>query len=438
MSESERGTAIRSESSASDGRTSRVGAFLRELGPGLITGAADDDPSGIGTYSQAGAAFGYGLLWTALLSFPLMIAVQLMCARLAVVSGRGLGSVLRRHYSPVLLWGACLLLIVGNTINIAADLGAMGATVALLTGLPALWLIPLFTAVIVAMLVFASYARMSSILKWLSVALFAYVGSAFLAHPDWRRVAAGTFLPHVVWSRDYLLTFVAIFGTTISPYLFFWQASQSVEQQKAIAHDIGGRAPRATERELRGTRRDVVTGMLVSNVIMYFIIVTAGATLHEAGKTTIQSASEAASALAPIAGQWAAWLFSAGIVGTGLLGVPVLAGSTAYALAEAAAWRRGMDEPAMSARKFYGVIVVSMLVGMALNFLHLDAIKLLVWSAVVNGILAPPLIILVLVVCNNRTIMAEHTNGRGLNIAGGFAALLMTAAALGLVGSWFH
>jgi len=427
----------RPPASVSRPRASRLGSFLRELGPGLITGAADDDPSGIGTYSQAGAAFGFGLLWTALLSFPLMIAVQLMCARIAVVTGRGLASVVRRHYAAPLLWGACLLLVIGNTVNIAADLGAMGATAQLLTHVPSLWLIPLFTAIVIALLVFAKYARMVQVLKWLATALFAYVGAAFLAHPDWRRVALGTFVPHVVWSRDYLLTFVAIFGTTISPYLFFWQASQGVEQQEAVARDIGGRPARATERELRGTRRDVVTGMFVSHLIMYFIIVTAGATLHVAGKTDIHSASEAATALSPIAGRWASWLFSAGLLGTGLLGVPVLAGSTAYALAEGAAWRRGMDEAASSARKFYGVIVASMLLGMVLDFLKLDAIKLLVWSAVVNGLLAPPLIVLILVVCNNREVMGDHVNGRLLNAAGGFAAVLMSLAAVALIVSWF-
>jgi Mn2+/Fe2+ NRAMP family transporter len=348
-----------------------------------------------------------------------------------------LASVVRRHYAAPLLWGACLLLVIGNTVNIAADLGAMGATAQLLTHVPSLWLIPLFTAIVIALLVFAKYARMVQVLKWLATALFAYVGAAFLAHPDWRRVALGTFAPHVVWSRDYLLTFVAIFGTTISPYLFFWQASQGVEQQEAVARDIGGRPARATERELRGTRRDVVTGMFVSNIIMYFIIVTAGATLHVAGKTDIHSASEAATALSPIAGRWASWLFSAGLLGTGLLGVPVLAGSTAYALAEGAAWRRGMDEAASSARKFYGVIVASMLLGMVLDFLKLDAIKLLVWSAVVNGLLAPPLIVLILVVCNNREVMGDHVNGRLLNAAGGFAAVLMSLAAVALIVSWF-
>ena len=415
----------------------RALTFVRELGPGLITGAADDDPSGIATYSQAGAAFGYGMLWTALLSLPLMSAVQLMCARIGIVARNGLAGVLREHYSRWLLWFACLLLLVANTVNIAADLGGMAAATTLLTGGRPLFFVPIYAAFVLGLLVFASYERMTKVLKWLTLVLFAYVIAALLARPDWRAVLAGTVLPRIALGRGYLLTFVAILGTTISPYLFFWQAAQNAEQDEHIMRRIVGRPRRAVQRELRAAKRDVYTGMFVSNLIMYFIILTVGATLHRAGVTDVQTAEQAAQALRPLAGPAAALLFTAGLVGTGMLGVPVLAGSAAYAVAEAAAWRRGMDEKVHTARNFYAVIGVAMLIGMALNFARFNAIKLLFWSAVLNGLLAPPLIIVILVVCNNPTIMGAHRTGRGLNVAGGLAALLMSGAAIALVASWF-
>ena len=418
-------------------RGERLRGRFRELGPGLITGAADDDPSGIATYSQAGAAFGYGMLWTALVSLPLMAAVQLMCARIGIVARSGLAAVLREHYSKWVLWFACLLLLVANTVNIAADLGGMAAATVLLTGGRSLWFVPVYTALVLALLIFASYERMTKVLKWLTLALFAYVLAGFLARPDWLGVLAGTLRPRIQLDRDYLLTFVAILGTTISPYLFFWQAAQNAEQDEHLMQRIVGRPRRALQRELRSAKRDVYTGMFVSNLIMYFIILTVGATLHRAGLTDVQTAEEAARALRPIAGPAAALLFTAGLVGTGLLGVPVLAGSAAYAVAEAAAWRRGMDEKVHNARNFYAVIAVAMIVGMALTFARFNAIKLLFWSAVLNGLLAPPLIVIILVVCNNAKVMGAQRNGRGLNALGVLAAALMSAAAVALVASWF-
>jgi NRAMP (natural resistance-associated macrophage protein)-like metal ion transporter len=415
----------------------RMVSRVRELGPGLITGAADDDPSGIATYSQAGAAFGYGLLWTALISLPLMSAIQLMCARIGIVARSGLAAVLREHYPRWTLWLACLLLVVGNTINIAADLGGMAAAAKLLTGIPAIWFVPAFTALILALLVFASYEKMTRVLKWLTLALFSYVFAAMLSGAEWLAVLRGTFLPHIGFSRNYLLTFVAIMGTTISPYLFFWQAAQNAEQDAHIMRRIVGRPRRAVQRELRAAARDVNVGMLFSNLIMYFIILTAGATLHPAGITNVQTAEQAATALQPLAGSAATLLFTLGLVGTGILGVPVLAGSAAYAIAEAAAWRAGMDEKVHNARQFYGVIAVAMGAGMLLNFFHANAIKLLIGSAVINGLLAPPLIAIVLVVCNNEKVMGTHKNGRTLNILGGLGVLMMTAAAVGLLLSWF-
>lgn len=415
----------------------RLQSRLRELGPGLITGAADDDPSGIATYSQAGAAFGYGLLWTALVSLPLMSAVQLMCARIGIVSRNGLAAVLRQHYSRWLLWFACLLLLVANTLNVAADLGGMAAATALLVGGQPAWLVPFYTVLVLALLVFASYERMTKMLIGLTFALFAYVLAGFLARPDWLAVLAGTFVPHVRFTRDYLLTLVAILGTTISPYLFFWQASQNAEQEEHLLQRIVGRPRRAVERELRTAKRDVYAGMFVSQVVMYFIILTVGATLHQAGMTSVQTAEQAATALRPLAGPAASLLFTLGLVGTGMLGVPVLAGSAAYAVAEAAAWRRGMDEKVHSAKNFYAVIGVAMIIGMALNFAHFNAIKLLFWSAVVNGLLAPPLIVIILIVCNNAEVMGEHRNSWGLNVLGILAGVIMSGAAIGLFVSWF-
>jgi NRAMP (natural resistance-associated macrophage protein)-like metal ion transporter len=414
-----------------------IGAFLKDLGPGLITGAADDDPSGISTYSQAGAAFGFGLLWTALLSFPLMVAVQLMCARLGLVTRRGLASVLRKYYPPWLLWFACSLLVVSNTINIAADLSGMGAGAELLTHIDHIWFVPVFAIVILLFLMFGSYASLLRIFKWLTLVLFAYVIAAFLAKPSWSAVAKGTFLPQISFTKEYLFTFVAIFGTTISPYLFFWQAAQEVEADEALNSQLGDRPRRSLERELRSARTDVSAGMVVSNIVMYFIILTAGATLHAHGHTQVQTAAEAAKALQPLAGKLAALLFTLGIVGTGLLGVPVLAGSAAYAVAEAAAWRRGMDAQPHQARNFYLVIAASMLIGVALSFSPIDPIRLLLWSAVINGILAPPLIIIVLVICNNAKVMGSFRNGPTLNVFGSIAAAIMTGSALALIASWF-
>lgn len=407
----------------------RVGRFFRNLGPGLITGAADDDPSGIATYSQAGAAFGYGLLWTALLTLPLMAAVQQMCARIGIVTHTGLACVLRRHYSAWVLWFACLLLLIGNTINIAADLGGMAAAGTLLTGIPSAWFVPVFTLLILVLLIYASYEVMTRIFKWMTLVLFAYVFAAVLAHPGWWHVLRGTLWPDLKLTKNAMLTLVALLGTTISPYLFFWQAAQNAEQED---HRERGRHRRPIQREIRSAEQDVNMGMFISNMIMYFIILTAGATLHRAGITDVQTAGQAAVALRPIAGPLASWLFSFGIIGTGMLGVPVLAGSAAYAVAEAAAWKRGMDETVHTASHFYGVIGVAMLVGMGLAFGKANAIKLLFLSAVANGLLAPPLIVIILVVCNNQKIMHKYKNGRTLNILGIAAAVIMTVAAVGM------
>jgi NRAMP (natural resistance-associated macrophage protein)-like metal ion transporter len=407
----------------------------QSFGPGLITGAADDDPSGISTYSQAGAAFGYGLLWTALVTWPLMIAVQLMCARIGTVARSGLACVLREHYSRRLLWFACALLLVANTVNIAADLGGMGAAAALLTGVPSGLYVPVFAALVLALLVFASYAIMTRLLKWLTWSLFAYVIAAFLAHPRFSDVIRGTLLPRLT-EKGVLLTLVAILGTTISPYLFFWQAAQNAEEDEHLTARFEGRTRRTVGRELRSVRVDVVAGMTLSNGIMYFIILTAGATLHQAGLTDVQTAQQAAEALRPISGALASVLFAAGIVGTGMLGVPVLAGSAAYAVAEARGWARGMDLHVRAAPHFYALIGIATVLGTLLDFTHLNPIRMLFWSAVINGLLAPPLIVIVILVCNNPAVMGKYRNGWALNLFGGLAAVAMGVAAIALVASW--
>jgi NRAMP (natural resistance-associated macrophage protein)-like metal ion transporter len=406
--------------------------FFAELGPGLITGAADDDPSGISTYSVAGAAFGYAPLWTAILSFPLMAAVQLMCARLGLVSGRGLASVIRRRYSRRVLWGACGLLIVANVINIGADLGGMAAASEMVTGVKAVFWTPLYAGFIVSLLFWSSYRQIVRIFKWLTLVLFAYVLTAFLAHPEWPAVLHASALPHVEWSNGFLAIFVGILGTTISPYLFFWQAAQEVEEDRAAGRRTVQQRRGATDAELQRARTDVMTGMFFSNFVMYFIILTTAATLHANGQTSIATARQAAEALRPLAGDGAYWLFAIGLIGTGMIGVPVLAGSCAYAVAEAEGWRGSLEDTPRLARRFYAVVAVSMLVGLILSFVGLDAVTMLFWSAVVNGVLASPLIVLVVLLTSDHTVMGKRVNSPLLRWLGWATAVVMTAAAVGM------
>jgi NRAMP (natural resistance-associated macrophage protein)-like metal ion transporter len=418
------------------GRPGRVRRFFAELGPGLITGAADDDPSGISTYSVAGAAFGYAPLWTALFSFPLMAAVQLMCARLGMVSGRGLASVIRNHYSRRVLWAACALLVVANVINIGADLGGMAEVSEMVTGVRALVWTPLYAVFIVSLLFWSSYRRIARIFKWLTLVLFAYVLAAFLARPDWGAVLRATLMPHVEWTNRYLAVFVGILGTTISPYLFFWQAAQEVEEDRAAGRRTVRQRRGATDEDLRRVRTDVLTGMFFSNLVMYFIILTTAATLHAHGETGIATARAAAEALRPLAGAGAYWLFAIGLIGTGMLGVPVLAGSCAYAVAEAEGWRGSLDDTPRLARRFYAVVAVAMLVGLILNYVGLDAVTMLFWSAVVNGVLAAPLIVLVVLLTSDHAVMGGRVNPPLLRWLGWATAVVMTAATVGMVATF--
>lgn len=419
-------------SSSSNKTVRRVRRFFGELGPGLITGAADDDPSGISTYSVTGAAFGYAPLWTALFSFPLMVAVQLMCARLGMVTGRGLAGVVRREYPRWVLWGACALLIVANVINIGADLGGMADATEMVTGINSLIWTPIYAVLIVSLLFWASYKLIARIFKWFTLVLFAYVAAALLAHPDWSAVLRSTFVPRVEWSSDYLATFVGLIGTTISPYLFFWQASEEVEEERAKGRRTVRQRKGATDEELRKSRTDVVTGMFFSNLIMYFIILTTASTLHAHGQTHIETAQQAAEALSPLAGRGAYLLFTLGLIGTGMLGVPVLAGATAYAIAEAAAWRGTLEDRPRLARKFYAVIAVSMMLGLALDYAGFNAVKMLFWSAVVNGVLAPPLVVLVVLLTSNSKVMGKRVIPPLLQWLGWATATIMALASVAM------
>ena len=414
--------------------TNRIVEYLSNLGPGLVTGAADDDPSGISTYSVAGAWFGYATLWTALVSFPLMAAVQLMCARLGMVTGSGLASALRARYPRWVLWLACTLVVVANVFNIGADLGGMADAMQMISGIPSYFWTVFFAAFVLALLLWTSYRFMARVFKWLTLVLFAYVIDAFLARPDWGKVLYATFVPHIEWSKAYISVLVGILGTTISPYLFFWQASQEVEEERDMGRVTVAQRKGAAESELRVARRDVVTGMLLSNLVMYFLILTTGATLNAHGHTTIESAKQAAEALRPLAGQGAYWLFTLGIIGTGMLAVPVLSGSCAYAIAEGAKWKdASLNLHPRLAPKFYFIIGVSIVIGLAFNFAHLNPVKMLFWSAILNGLLAPPLVIMVVLLTSDRRVMGKHVNSPLLKTMGWACAVVMSAAAIALV-----
>ncbi|HEY3136257.1 MAG TPA: Nramp family divalent metal transporter [Blastocatellia bacterium] len=409
-----------------------VHRFFGELGPGLITGAADDDPSGISTYSVTGASFGYAPLWTALFSFPLMAAVQVMCARLGLVTGRGLASNLRRNYPRGVVWGACALLVIANVVNIGADLGGMAEATSMVTGISHFVWTPIYAALVVSLLFWTSYSRIARVFKWLTLILFAYIIAAFLAHPDWQAVLFSTFVPQIEWSSNYLAAFVGILGTTISPYLFFWQASQEVEEEREMGHTTVREREGATNADLRKSRTDVLTGMFFSNLVMYFIILTTAATLHANGQTGIETAQQAAEALKPVAGNFAYLLFTLGLIGTGMLGVPILTGAAAYAIAEARVWRGTLEDQPRMAKKFYAVVAVSMLLGLSLNYAGIHAVKMLFLAAVLNGVLAPPLIVLVVLLTSNKKVMGKRVNPPVLKWLGWATSAIMAAAAIGM------
>jgi NRAMP (natural resistance-associated macrophage protein)-like metal ion transporter len=407
--------------------------IARVLGPGLISGASDDDPSGIGTYSQTGAAFGYQLGWTMLLTFPLMCAVQIASARLGRSTGHGIAGNLARNYPAWLLHGLVGLLLIANIINIGADLGAMADATRLLLSGPHILYVVGFALIVATLEIFISYKRYARILKWLTLALLAYVATLFLADVDWGSAFRGLVMPSLVWDAAVITTIVAILGTTISPYLFFWQASEEVEDIEANArrsplHDHPEQGPAAIER----IEIDTIVGMGLSNIIALAIILTTAATLHQQGITDIETSAQAAEALRPVAGQFASAIFAAGIVGTGLLAVPVLAGSAAYALGESRRWPVGLDRKPREARAFYSTIAIATIIGASINFLPINPVKALYWAAVVNGVVAVPVMGVMMLMTGQHKIMGKWVLGRGLRALGWLSTAVMAACVIAM------
>ena len=407
--------------------------LLQIMGPGLITGASDDDPSGIATYSQAGAQFSYDLGWTLLFSFPLMCAIQEVSARIGRITGRGIAGNLKRHYAGWIVYSLVFLLVAANTINLGADLGAMAASLKLLIGGPSLLYVALFGITIVLLETFVRYARYVSVLKWLTLSLFAYVGVAMVVHVPWGQVGHHLVVPDISFKSDYLTAVVAILGTTISPYLFFWQAEEEVEEVKELdgAKPLE-RDPGAAPVEFQRIRIDTYLGMFFSNIVALFIVITTAATLHVHGITNIQTSAQAAEALRPIAGQFVFLVFGLGIIGTGMLSVPVLAGSAAYATGEAFGWHVGLSRKFTRAKAFYATILVSMVVGGALNFTSIDPVKALFWSAVINGVVAVPVMVMMMLLGSHKEAMGQFTLPRSLKVVGWLATVAMAAAAVGM------
>lgn len=405
--------------------------LLSRIGPGFITGASDDDPSGIGTYAQIGAAFGYAHLWMTLFSIPFMIAVQEMCGRIGLVTGRGLAGVLRKHYARPVLVGAVSLLVLANVINIGADMVAMAAALRLVLKLPyAVWLTILMIGSL-ALIIFVPYAQYVRYLKYLTLTLFAYVAVALVVRQDWSAIAHATLLPTISFDTASIMTAVAFLGTTVSPYLFFWQSAEEVEEQ--VAHHriraMGVGVPRVTPRDIRDMRLDTTVGMIFSNLISYFIIITTASTLHRHGVTHIDSAAEAARALQPVAGPFASLLFALGIVGTGLIAIPVLAGSASYAVSEMLGWKEGLSLSFRQAKGFYRIIILATIGGLCVTLTGIQPFQLLYYAAIFNGIAAPPLLLLIVLICNNDKVMRGRTNGPASNILGIGICLLMSACA---------
>lgn len=407
--------------------------ILRSIGPGVITGAADDDPSGIATYSIAGVQFGTGLLWTALLTWPMMAAVQMVCARIGLVTGRGLAGSLKQRFPKWLLFVFICALLVANTINIAADLAGMSDAARMLTGLNSRWFIGLFVLVICLATVKLPYRRFADILKWLVIILFAYPVTAFIVHVDWLGVARDTFLPSLPRNREEWSTLVAILGTTISPYLFFWQTSAEVEEEVDAGRTTLKERKGATADEIASSNIDVGVGTLFSNVVMFFIIVTTAATLHAHGVTRIATTRDAAEALRPLAGHFAALLFTVGLIGVGLLAIPTLAGSAAYAFADTFRWKQGLSRKFEKARAFYSVMLLSTVVAAALTLMKLNPVQALYWSAVINGLLSPFLLVAILIVAADRKLMNGLPSTRKARVVVGVTTLAMFGAGVAML-----
>jgi NRAMP (natural resistance-associated macrophage protein)-like metal ion transporter len=407
--------------------------LLKLLGPGLVTGAADDDPSGIATYSQVGAQFGYTLLWTMLFIYPFMASIQEISARLGRVTGCGIAGNIRCLYSRWILYGIVGLLLFANIINMGADIGAMGAAANLLIGGPTLVYCLLFTFVSVLLQISVPYKAYTSVLKWLTLSLFAYVGTIFAVQINWGQALRGTLIPNLSFNRECMGALVAVLGTTISPYLFFWQSEEEVEQMDSPPKEKPlKKATRRAPETLRRIRVDTFLGMAFSNLIAYFIILTVAVTLNAQGKTDIATAAQAAQALRPVAGAFASLLFSIGLVGTGLLAVPVLGGSAAYAVGEALRWPVGLERKAKEAKAFYAVLAIATLIGLGLNFTRIDPIRALVWSAMINGVTAPPVMVFMMLMASNKKVMGKLIIPKYLKILGWAATFIMALAAIGM------
>lgn len=413
--------------------------FLRLLGPGLITGAADDDPSGIATYSQVGAKYGFGMLWTMVLTFPLMVSVQEISATLGRITGRGLAGNMCREFSPWIAFPLIGLLLFANIFNLGADIAAMGAAVALIVGGPPIIYGIIFALVSLALQILVPYARYANYLKWLTLVLLAYAATAFVIHVPWGEALRSTVLPSFPLNHDSLMAVVAVLGTTISPYLFFWQASTEVEEinAKPGQHPLK-HAPKEAGHHLRRIRIDTLVGMAASNLVAFFIILTAAVTLHAHGKTDITSAAEAAEALRPVAGPFAFFLFSLGILGTGMLALPVLSGSAAYAVGEALHWPTGLQKKPWQAKRFYAVIGAAMALSLTLNFVGLDPIKALVLSAAINGVVSVPVLVVLMLLTRNRNVMGPFKIPLTLQVLGWLTTVLMSAVAIALLLSMLH
>jgi NRAMP (natural resistance-associated macrophage protein)-like metal ion transporter len=417
-------------------QTSHRRQFLETLGPGLITGASDDDPSGIGTYSQAGAQLGFDIGWTMLLSYPLMAAIQEISGRIGRVTGHGIAGNVCRNFPAAMIWSLIVLMFVANTINVAADLGAMADALKLLVGGPGVAYVVLFGTVSVAAQIFLDYERYVAILKWLTLCLFSYVVALAVVTVPWAEALSGIFIPRVRWDASFLTTLVAILGTTISPYLFIWQSSQEAEEQRVDP----AKAPlkknsKGAAKELWRIRLDTMVGMAFSNLIALSIIITTAATLHAHGITDIESSAQAAEALRPVAGPLAEAVFAAGIIGTGLLAVPVLAGSTAYAIGEGRKWPVGLARKPKEAVAFYVALAISCLIGIGLNFTPINPVKALYWSAVVNGVLAAPVMVMVMVLARRSSVMGKFVVRGWLYGLGWASTVVMILCVLGMAAS---
>ena len=409
--------------------------YWKSLGPGLTTGAADDDPSGITTYSQAGAQYGFNLLWLAGFTFPFMAIIQEMCARIGLVTGRGLAANIRQYFPKWVLYLATFLLFFANSLNIGADLGAMAkATQLLLPHLSFTSLILSFTILSLALQIFTSYEKYARYLKWLALVLVSYVLSALTVNLDWNEVLQKAVIPIITFSKDQIFLITAVLGTTISPYLFFWQTSQEVEEQI-----LGGkttlklRQEETTPQEVKNMRTDVWSGMFLSNLVMFFIIAACAATLFANGITNITSAEQAAQALKPLAGEWTFLLFALGIIGTGMLAVPILAGSASYAISESFGWKLGLYRKLKEANAFYGVIIISTGIGLTINLLGFDPVKALIYSAVVNGLIAPVVLVLIVLMSGNQNIMGRWANSRLTTLLGWFITAVMAIAGVATI-----